>query len=209
MMRDIVEISDYEKTNFSPVIDKIKSLKNIKHDSELARILGIEQSTFSERRKRNSLPYKEIIDFAEKENISLDWLLNGRGDETDTDKTKLKHEYLLEILKELMIIKEPLNPEDLQICFVKTLAMEPPLLLDDFLIIVKNCHPQTHGDGIYKIKINNVEKIRRVHVLPGQKMKITADNWKEDTTIIDLDHHTDVKFIGKVVFFGRKIGNVK
>jgi hypothetical protein len=36
-MGDIMEINDYEKTNFSPVIDKIKSLKNTKHDSELAR----------------------------------------------------------------------------------------------------------------------------------------------------------------------------
>lgn len=208
-MEDSMETIDYQKTHFSPVIDKIKSLKNVTFDSEVAKVLGIEQSTFSERRKRHSIPYKEIIDFAIKEKISLDWLLNGGGDEIDKDKTRLKHEYLLEILQELMIIKESLTPEVIQMLFVKTQAMEPTLLLNDFLVIVKNCHPQTHGDGIYHITINNMEKIRRVHVLPGQKLKITADNWKEDTIITDLNNHPDIEFIGKVIFFGRKIGEVR
>jgi hypothetical protein len=202
-----LKLYNTDQTNYDFVMDKIKSLKKIKFDYELAKVLSIEQSTLSERRKRNSLPFKEIVEFAANENISLDWLLLEENHEKGQIGSHLKHQ--AELLNELRIVKEKLSHEDIQTCTIKTQAMEPLLLLDDFLVVVKHCEPATHGDGIYSIKINNTEKIRRVHVLPGQKMKITADNWKEDTEIFDLNNHPDIEFIGKVVFFGRKVGNVK
>ena len=135
--------------SFDAVIDKIKSLKKIKFDYELAKLLKLEQSTLCEKRKRNALPYKEIIDFSVQENVSLDWLLFEGEAEIDPVKNNLKA--VSEILNKLLLIKEDLSPDDFLTCFVKTPAMEPTLLLDDFIVIIKNCTPAVHGDGIYSL----------------------------------------------------------
>lgn len=66
-MREIAEI-----------ISLIKEIKNLKSDTDVARVLGMKQSAFSERKKLNSIPYEHIALFCEAENISLDWLLLGK-----------------------------------------------------------------------------------------------------------------------------------
>lgn len=69
-MREIAEI-----------ISLIKEIKNVKSDTDVARVLGMKQSAFSERKKLNSIPYEHIALFCEKEGLSLDWLLLGREPE--------------------------------------------------------------------------------------------------------------------------------
>lgn len=55
------------------VLDKIKSIKKVSNDTELAVLLGAKgQSTVGSWRKRNSLPYEEIISFCVTEGIPLD-----------------------------------------------------------------------------------------------------------------------------------------
>ena len=189
---------------FSSIMERIKHLKNIKFDIELSKILGIEQSAFSERRRRDSIPYKEIIDFARKEKVSLNWLFFEEGEEKNIEKSG----HFFEILNKQLPLVNQINPEHIQMFLIKTRAMEPTLLLDDLLIILNDCQPETHGDGIYKIKVNGAKKMRRAHVLPGNKIKITADNWTEDTMVVDFMNHPDVEFLGKVIFYLRKIENV-
>jgi len=62
----------------SEIIGIIKELKKLKSDTDVARVLGMKQSAFSERKKLNSIPYEQIALFCEKEELSLDWLLLGR-----------------------------------------------------------------------------------------------------------------------------------
>ncbi len=61
------------------IIDRIKEFKNLQSDTAVAKALGISQSTFAERKKRGTIPYSELINFADKEHLNLDWLLTGMG----------------------------------------------------------------------------------------------------------------------------------
>jgi hypothetical protein len=55
------------------VIDKIKTLKGLKNDKEVAALLGLSSADFSNRKKRGSLLLM-IFEWAGTEDVSLDWL---------------------------------------------------------------------------------------------------------------------------------------
>ena len=65
--------------NLIEIIDRMKQLMNIKNDSDVAELLNINQSTFAERKRRNSVPYEEIIKFCDKQHIAIDYILLGKG----------------------------------------------------------------------------------------------------------------------------------
>ena len=66
--------------SFSGIIDKIKLLKNIKKDGDVAHLLGLDVKNFSSYKTRNVVPADVLIDFCEHENISLNWLFFDIGD---------------------------------------------------------------------------------------------------------------------------------
>jgi transcriptional regulator with XRE-family HTH domain len=68
-----------EKFIICDIIARIKSVKSIKSDLELARVLGLSRTALAERKRRGSIPYREIFILADKEGVSLDWLLRGEG----------------------------------------------------------------------------------------------------------------------------------
>lgn len=64
----------------SEVIEKMKDIisednigKKI-FDKDIAKVLDIPQSTFATMKKRNSIPYKEILEFCASKKISANWL---------------------------------------------------------------------------------------------------------------------------------------
>lgn len=64
-----------EKPNrFSVFLDRIKIACNASTDAEIAKILGMRPSTFSERKRNQSIPYEEVIRFSEERGIQWDWL---------------------------------------------------------------------------------------------------------------------------------------
>ena len=61
------------------IIEKIKSYKGLKNEGDVAKLLKLKQSTLSTQKKRGipASTFYEIIDFCEKEGISLDsFMLN-------------------------------------------------------------------------------------------------------------------------------------
>lgn len=63
--------------DFDKIIERIKSHKNIRYDIDVAELLGMTQSAFAERKRRNSIPYEELIRLCDDEGISCQWLLDG------------------------------------------------------------------------------------------------------------------------------------
>lgn len=62
------------------IADRIKKLKGVQSDSDVAELLGMSRTAFAERKRRDSIPYEELVRFAEQESISVDWLLTGEGE---------------------------------------------------------------------------------------------------------------------------------
>jgi transcriptional regulator with XRE-family HTH domain len=63
--------------NFENITEKLKESLNISTNKELADRLNIKNSTFSERKRTNSIPYKEIIELCNSENLDLNYIINN------------------------------------------------------------------------------------------------------------------------------------
>ena len=66
--------------NFQTVILKIKVILSQKkqckiHDKDVAEVFGITPSTFASMKKRNSMPYRHILDFCVLHHINANTLL--------------------------------------------------------------------------------------------------------------------------------------
>ena len=53
---------------------------NLKHEYELAEMLGFKRVAFSERKKRNSVPEAEIKLLCINKSINPNWIFYGEGD---------------------------------------------------------------------------------------------------------------------------------
>ncbi len=71
----------------SQILIRIKSLKNLDKDKDIAPIIGWTPSNFSNRKRKGSL-LAPITEWAEKEGIDLNWLL--RGESTQTKRPELR-----------------------------------------------------------------------------------------------------------------------
>ena len=61
------------------IVDRMKSVVGVSKDVDLADHLGGARSTLSVWKKRGSIPVDECLKLAREKNISLDWLMLGRG----------------------------------------------------------------------------------------------------------------------------------
>ena len=86
-MRSVIEI-----------IDRIKLVYNVEKDSQLLPVSGIKSNTLSTWKARGEVPLKNLDDISQNENISLDWLLNGKGTMllSDEEALPVAQEHFLE-----------------------------------------------------------------------------------------------------------------
>ncbi|MEN6422392.1 MAG: helix-turn-helix domain-containing protein [Smithella sp.] len=63
--------------SFFEIVEKIKKLKGLTHDYEVAELLNIKPKTMAASKTRKSVPLKKITAFCNKEKISIDELLTG------------------------------------------------------------------------------------------------------------------------------------
>lgn len=64
------------------ILNRIKENHIIEKDKEVADILGISQQNLANCKKRNSIPYKEIISYCEYYKISMSYILTGKYQES-------------------------------------------------------------------------------------------------------------------------------
>ncbi len=66
--------------DYKQVFERMLRAGNFKNSSEMARMLGMTPQAISNHKKRGELSAGLIIRFAQKCNISVDWLLSGSGE---------------------------------------------------------------------------------------------------------------------------------
>ena len=70
-----------ENLNLGDIAKRIKGLEeDISSQEQVARLLGFNPSTFTERKKTNSIPFGEIWDYCQKRFRNIEYILTGRGE---------------------------------------------------------------------------------------------------------------------------------
>lgn len=95
------------------ILDKIKKYKGFATDSDLAKYFGVRQSVVSSWRRRNTVPYRELLDFCKKEGLDIQELLEGRI-KTVKKVMKQKPEKWIDVLPADKKAKPFLVPESVQ-----------------------------------------------------------------------------------------------
>lgn len=65
--------------NILEIIDRIKHVKGLRDDDEVASCLGMTKGNLSSYKTRQAIPFEYLSKFCRQEGLSLDWLLTGEG----------------------------------------------------------------------------------------------------------------------------------
>lgn len=71
--------------DFNKIIERIKNIKQLNHNKDVADLFSISPSDFSLRKKRGTL-LPLIIEWAIDQCVNTDWLITGKGDFFSNDK---------------------------------------------------------------------------------------------------------------------------
>ncbi len=103
--------------NATEIFGAIKRSIGIKTDTELSKVLNIERSTLSTWKQRDSIDYKIIVSFCEKNNLSLDEIILGKVPAEDFEEWKNRYISCLEENKKLnsqlmdAVLKNPVSTD--------------------------------------------------------------------------------------------------
>ncbi|HFH0413755.1 TPA: helix-turn-helix domain-containing protein [Salmonella enterica subsp. diarizonae serovar 61:i:z] len=61
------------------VLARLKQVFSVSSDVALCEALSVSPQTLSSWKSRNKIPYANCVDVSTQRNVSLDWLLTGRG----------------------------------------------------------------------------------------------------------------------------------
>lgn len=92
--------------SLSKIILRIKQKFELKSDTQVAKLLNVEQNTLSSWKKRDKIPYEKLDEVAMKNNISLEWILSGKEENTSKYQELINNfELLSEDKKEIYLLR--------------------------------------------------------------------------------------------------------
>ena len=210
--------------SFTEIVEEIKSIvssdfvsKKI-FDKDVADILGITQMNFATMKKRNKIPFNELLDFCATRSISINWILYGQSPESLVDATNKFYmvKYFSNInasagggsdseceeLEELEIPehfvfmlggeKELKNIEAIN---VSGDSMEPTFSYNDIVFINRDRTDLQRG-GVFTIRTEAGLFIKRVQKRIDGKIDIISDNSVYSTQTLEP---SEIEVIGRVV----------
>jgi len=71
------------------ILERLKIYFKANNNKELAKKIGVNYQTLNTWIKRNKIPYELLHEIGQNENISLDWLLTGKGEMFLKDNPKI------------------------------------------------------------------------------------------------------------------------
>lgn len=205
----ILEKAEYEPV---PVLERAKEAMNAKSDYELAQKLDVTTATMSGYRKRKSLPLEQCIKVSKSADISLDWLILGKGGKYDpcisTDNVLIPlydtpasagHGSFFDsenIIRHVpfdavWLKREGLYPRNLACLPIKGDSMMPGLIDGDIVLIDR---ARTRGDGVFVLRIGDALRIKRVQWLANGSLRISSDNPLYQPEILNPAELDDTQF---------------
>ncbi|DAB30117.1 MAG TPA: phage repressor protein [Sulfurimonas sp. UBA12504] len=216
--------------SFSEIVEEIKSIVSNDFgsrkifDKDVADVLGISQMNFATMKKRNKVPFTELLDFCATKSISINWMLYGQSPESLIESTNKF--YIVKYFNDINasagggadVECESLEELEIPEAFVTILggerelknieainvsgdSMEPTFSYNDIVFINRTKTDLGRG-GIFTIRTEAGLFIKRVVRRMDGKIDIISDNKVYDTQTF---HPNELEVVGRVV--GR-FGNV-
>jgi len=210
--------------SFSNIVEEIKSIVSSEFkpkkifDKDVAQILGISQMNFATMKKRNKIPFNELLDFCAKKAISINWMLYGQSPESLVEATNkfymVKYfndinasagggaEIESEEIQELEIPQQFLfmlggerELKNIEAINVSGDSMEPTFSYNDIVFINRSKTDLNRG-GIFTIRTEAGLFIKRVQTRIDGQIDIISDNSVYSTQTLNSN---EIEVIGRVV----------
>jgi len=210
--------------SFASMVEEIKSIVSAEFsakkifDKDVADILGISQMNFATMKKRNKIPFTELLDFCAKKSISINWLLYGQSPESLIEATNKFYmvKYFSDVnasagggsdveceeIQELEIPEQfvfMLGGErelrNIEAINVSGDSMEPTFSYNDIVFINRQKIDLQRG-GIFTIRTEAGLFIKRVQKRIDGKVDIISDNKVYSTQTLNPN---EIEVLGRVV----------
>ncbi|MDT8338494.1 MAG: LexA family transcriptional regulator [Sulfurimonas sp.] len=210
--------------NFLEIVEEIKSIFYTEfngrkiYDKDVADILGISQMNFATMKKRNKIPFGELLDFCATKSISINWLLYGQSPESlveatnrffmvkyfggvnasagggaDTEEEEAQG---IEIPPEFVVmLGGERELKHIEAINVSGDSMEPTFSYNDIVFINRSKTDLQRG-GIFTIRTDGGLFIKRIQKRIDGKIDIISDNQVYSTQTLDP---SEIEVIGRVV----------
>ncbi len=213
--------------DFRTVIEKLKDIiseKSINRkifDKDVAKELGIPQTTFATMKKRNSVPYKEILEFCALKKISVNWLFFDQAVDMLIEETNkfFQIRYFTDIRAsagggaevsdenyEMISLDEKIvhsmvgiNNAQLEAIHIDGESMEPTLQ-DGSIVFVDRMQTNINKDGIFIASTTAGLFIKRVRQRVDGMVELISDN---------KNYSPEVLSAGEVSIVGKVVGNIE
>jgi len=181
-------------------------------------VLGVSQMNFATMKKRDKIPFNELLDFCAKKAISINWLLYGQSPESLVEATNKFYmiKYLRDVnasagggsgeqYEEIESIEIPehfvfmLGGErelkNIEAINVSGDSMEPTFSYNDIVFINRSKTDINRG-GIFTIRTDGGLFIKRVQKRVDGKIDVLSDNSIYPTQTLSPD---EIEILGRVV----------
>ncbi|RUM70778.1 MAG: phage repressor protein [Sulfurovum sp.] len=209
--------------NLSDIVDKLKDIladttlgKKV-FDKDVAEALNIPQGTFASMKKRNSIPYEEILEFCALKKISVNWLFFDQAVDMLKEETEkfFQVRYFSDIRAsagggaevfdenyETITIDEKImhnmvgmGNTELEAIHVDGESMEPTLQ-DGSIVFIDRTQTDIAKNGIFIASTTGGLFIKRIQQRADGMIELISDNALYPPQSIPAD---EVMIVGKVV----------
>ena len=209
--------------NINEIIEKLRDVLSSEKkdgkifDKEIATALDLTSVNFATMKKRNSVPFSNILDFCALKKISINWMLYGQDPSSlidSTDRYWIKYfptvsvsagggsfdaedEYeqldLPDFFVDIIGGKE--NVKNIEAINVTGDSMEPTLNNGNIIFIDKT-KQNVNKDGIYAFINENGLFVKRIQIRVDGGLDVISDNKEYPMQIVNKE---GINVLGKVV----------
>lgn len=209
--------------SFSDIVEEIKSILSSEFspkkvfDKDVAESIGISQMNFATMKRRNKIPFNELLDFCAKRSISINWLLYSQSPESlvgPTNNYMIKYfndtnasagggsDNEFEEIDELAIPEEFVfmlggekELKNIEAINVSGDSMEPTFSYND-IVFINRTKTDINRGGIFTIRTEAGLFIKRIQKRIDGKIDVISDNSVYNTQTLDP---REIEVIGRVV----------
>jgi len=209
------------------VIKKIKNIlaqenRGVKiFDKDVAKALDIPQTTFATMKKRNSIPFKEILQYCAKNRLSINWLFFDQTVDMLAIQTEkyfqvryfsdirasagggadvFNENYeILSIDRTIMDNIAPFSDKEIEAINVDGDSMEPTLQ-NGSIVFIDRTQTNINKDGIYIASTNAGLFIKRIRQRADGNVELISDN---------KAYSPEIMLPEEINIVGRVIGNIE